>query len=55
MHAPGATGNKTGGWWEKRVIEERMEEVKIEDRKEKRRKVYLLRLKRRHWPLEDSH
>lgn len=31
---PGAMGNKTGGQWEKRVIEERVEEGKIEKRKE---------------------
>lgn len=42
MHTPGGTENKTGGLWEKRVIEKRMEEVKIEERKGKLRKVLTL-------------
>lgn len=36
---PGATENNTGGQWAKRVIEKRMEEAKIEERKGKLRKV----------------
>lgn len=39
MQVPGATGDKTGRWWEKCMKEKSMEESKIEERKRELRKV----------------